>query len=89
RDAAHNRASDTIWVTVFAAVVPELSEPEDIVYEEGTTGHIITWTVGDRYPGTYAIYTNFGQVDSGSWANGTIPWNIDGFPQGTYNVTLV
>lgn len=68
---------------------PELSSPEDLVFEEGTTGHVITWVVGDRYPGNYTIYTDSRQVDAGSWTNGTIPWNVDGLKQGTYNVTLV
>ena len=89
RDLYNNIGSDTVWVTVFAAASPELSAPEDIAYEEVTTGHVINWAVGDRYPGTYAIYTNSRQVDFGSWVNGTIIWNVDALTPGTYNITLV
>ncbi|MFQ6127093.1 MAG: hypothetical protein ACE5R6_21160, partial [Candidatus Heimdallarchaeota archaeon] len=89
RDLFNNRASDTVWVTVFAAAAPELSTTEDIAYEEETTGYVINWTVGDRYPGIYAIYLNSKKMDTGSWVNGTIPWNVDGLTEGTYNVTLV
>jgi len=67
---------------------PELSAPEDLAFEEETTGHVITWVVGDRCPGTYAIYTDSGRVDSDTWTNGTITWNVDGLALGTYNVTL-
>ncbi|NIO11742.1 MAG: hypothetical protein GTO40_28455, partial [Deltaproteobacteria bacterium] len=89
RDLNRNRTLDTIWVTVFATANPELSAPEDIAVEEGTSSRVITWAVGDRFPGTYAIYTNSEQVDSGSWTNGTITWGVDGLTPGTYNVTLV
>ena len=86
---ANNSASDTIWVTVSTAVVPEISSPADIAYEEGTTGHLINWTVGDRHTGTYEIYNNSIKVDYGSWANGTLIWDVDGLSTGTYNFTMV
>lgn len=88
-DMANNNVSDTVWVTVTASASPELSSPENIIYKEGTTGHIISWVAEDRYPGTYEIYIDSEQVDSGSWTNGTLNWNVDELSAGTYNVTLV
>ena len=88
-DETRNRALDTVLVKVFPTGAPELSTPEDITYEEGVTGQIITWTAGDRHPETYVIYINSVQVATGTWSNGTITWKGDELTQGTYNMTLM
>ena len=67
---------------------PYLSSPT-FAYEEGTTGHFLSWTMRHPHPKTYAIYNNSVLMDSDSWTNGTITWNIDGLAAGTYNFTLV
>ncbi len=69
---------------------PELSPPT-FTYEEGTTGHVLRWTMGDLHPGSYMIYNNFSDfVQEGAWADGeTIEYNIDGLAVRTYEFTLV
>ncbi|MHA1205522.1 MAG: glycoside hydrolase family 113, partial [Candidatus Heimdallarchaeaceae archaeon] len=43
------------------------SIPEDLTFEEGSTGHTLTWIVTDTNPSTYTIYSNGTEVTSGSW----------------------
>lgn len=45
--------------------------------------------VGDRNPGSYAIYNNSARGDSGFWTNGMIAWNVDGLTASTYNFTII
>lgn len=69
---------------------PDLSPPI-FTYESGsTTGHVLSWTIGDRHPGTYELFNNSILIlQSDSWINGTIECNIDGLALDTYNFTLV
>ena len=87
-DSAQHNATDTVSVTVATAAAPILSTPADLTYEEGTTGHLLNWEVGDRSPDTYTIYMNSNQVETGTWTNGTLSWNVDNFASGTYNMTI-
>ncbi|XOB46885.1 MAG: NosD domain-containing protein [Candidatus Nealsonbacteria bacterium] len=64
--------------------------PNDVTYEEGTTGHNISWTATDLNPGTYKIYRDGLEIDSGTWESGiAITINVDGLAIGSYNYTIV
>ena len=91
---SYGAGSYDFWLVKTAPVPPEtippnLSSPNDITFQKGTTGHIINWTVGDRHPNIYEIYKNSLLIDAGSWINGTITWSADGLAEGTYNITIV
>ena len=79
QDLFLNQAVDNVWVTVIVAnsSIPELSSPEDLVFEQGAIEQIITWTVGDRHPDNYTLYLNSALMDSGDWTNGTIAWPVE------------
>ena len=78
-------------VTVFDATNPIIvTTTSPISYNEGTTGHSITWNATDNYAATYRIYKNGSQIQSGSWTSGTaIVKSVDGLLKGTYNYTIV
>ena len=62
------------------------TQPDDIRYEDGTTGHVLNWTVGDRYPNTFqANFPNIMWI-IGDWTNGTLTLNIDGLAPRDYHV---
>jgi parallel beta-helix repeat protein len=70
-------------------IPPVVDSPADITYEEGTTGHIISWNATDNNPGNYIIYREGVEVDSGSWTSGVaITINVDGLTVGSYNYTI-
>ncbi|MHA1224068.1 MAG: NosD domain-containing protein, partial [Candidatus Heimdallarchaeaceae archaeon] len=63
--------------------------PDDYLYEEGTTGHNLTWVVTDFNPDYYWIYVNETVAQEGSWDSGEpITISIDGLTAGTYNYTI-
>ena len=68
---------------------PTIDHPADMDYEEGTTGHSITWTSSDEHPSQYVGYRNGTQVVSESWDGGSIAVNADGLSVGVYNYTIV
>ncbi|MHA2100122.1 MAG: hypothetical protein ACW99A_15715, partial [Candidatus Kariarchaeaceae archaeon] len=89
-DTSGNRYHDTVWVTVEDTILPSLTSPLDLNYEQGTTGHNISWTATDTFPGSYSIFKEGILVDSGFWSNGTpIVLDIDGYIFGIYNITII
>ncbi|MBN2151350.1 MAG: hypothetical protein JW839_07895, partial [Candidatus Lokiarchaeota archaeon] len=73
-------------------VMPAITSPDDVTYEEGTTGNAITWRVTDASTGAtaYSVYRNGTQVNTGSWVPGNIVViPIDGLLKGEYNFTIV
>jgi len=88
-DASNNNATDTVIVTVEDTTAPAVDSPADITYEEGTTGHSISWNATDNNPGSYVIYKDGIEVNSGSWTSGIpITINVDGLTVGSYNYTI-
>ncbi|MHA2335199.1 MAG: hypothetical protein ACXAEU_24425, partial [Candidatus Hodarchaeales archaeon] len=69
--------------------LPDVSNPSDISYTEGSTANFIIWTVGDQNPGVYNV-TKDGTlyVSDTSWSNGTISINVDGLAVGTYTFII-
>jgi len=89
-DKAGNSANDIVEVTVFETINPLIDHPADISYEEGTTGHSISWTATDANPGTYVVYLEGTELGSDSWTSGVpITIYIDGLSEGSYNFTIV
>ncbi len=88
-DTSGNYANDTVFVTVIETIEPTIDHPADMDYEEGTTGHSITWTSSDEHPSHYVVYRNGTQVVSESWDGSSITVNVDGLGVGVYNYTIV
>ncbi|MEM4735626.1 MAG: NosD domain-containing protein [Candidatus Thorarchaeota archaeon] len=88
-DAYSNWARDTVIVRVVDTTAPLVTGPDDMQYECGTTGNLITWIASDPHPQQYEIYRNGSLVSSGGWTSPTIVVNVDGLAPGTYNYTLV
>ncbi|MCY3411015.1 MAG: BspA family leucine-rich repeat surface protein [Candidatus Heimdallarchaeota archaeon] len=87
-DASGNRNSDTVVIIVTPSTLPDLYTLPDYSYENGTLGHVLTWTVGDQYPYNYTITKDGSPVDSGTWTNGTISIDIDWLLVGNYTFVL-
>lgn len=88
-DAAGNSVSDTVFVSIEDSDPPNVDSPDDIIYEQGSSGNDIVWTLGDRNPGFYRVEGNGTTVGDTVWTNGTITVDIDDFTPGTYNHTIV
>ncbi|MDF1540894.1 MAG: hypothetical protein P1Q69_18500, partial [Candidatus Thorarchaeota archaeon] len=89
-DVAENSATDMVYVTVTDNSAPTiLNEPDDRIFNEGETGHLILWNVTDLNPDVYIVYVNDTVHSSGSWEN---PWMFEfviEYPLfGVWNYTL-
>ncbi|MCY3414927.1 MAG: BspA family leucine-rich repeat surface protein [Candidatus Heimdallarchaeota archaeon] len=89
-DSENNWLTDTVIIDVIDTTIPELSQPDDLSYEETTIGNEIVWSAGDPNPGQYYILLN-GSIHQSiqGWVNGTITTSIDELTHGSYNFTLV
>ncbi|MHA2032531.1 MAG: ABC transporter substrate-binding protein, partial [Candidatus Kariarchaeaceae archaeon] len=66
------------------------STPGFLIYDEGTTGHVLVWNTTDENPDVYTLYRNGIEIDSGTWDNpSAIVINVDGLAKGIYNYTIV
>ena len=89
QDIFNNSILDTVFVTVLENVVPDLNSPLDLIYESGTTGHFIYWSVGDTNPGIYNVTVDGSiYITTYIWANGTITVNVDDLAIGSHNFTI-
>lgn len=89
-DEGGNSDTHTIWVTVVNDdTAPTIDIPDDITYDEFTTGHWMTWTPSDDYPSNYTIYRNGVVINSDPWDGNPVGILIDGLPYGDYNHTIV
>ncbi len=90
-DVGSNVASDTVAVIVSDGTLPLIDSPANITYDEGTTGHSITWNPSDLNPMNYTIYRDGVPVKTGSWNASveTISISVDGLSLGIYNYQIV
>jgi hypothetical protein len=87
-DSFGNMISDTVMVTVPDNIPPEISNPDDLSYEIGTSGNQIEWTVGDVNPGTYNVTLDGTLYTEGTWTNGTTTLDIDDLAIGAYEFII-
>ncbi len=88
-DEGGNSATSTVWITVIDDdTTPIIDVPDDITYDELSTGHWLTWTPSDANPDTYVVYRNGVVIDSGVWDGSQVAIQIDGLDYGSYNYTL-
>lgn len=85
-------ATDNVTVNVVTDTGPPIIDsPPDVTYAEGTTGNNITWTTSDDSPGTWIVYQNGTEYDSGTLTGSPedIVIDIDGLDYGIYNFTVI
>ncbi len=88
-DEVGNSNSNDVSVIVLPSVDPEISHPEDISFETGETGNILTWTATDLYPDTYIITYQGYNSQPIPWSSGVpISFPLDSLPEGNYVVTI-
>ncbi|MBD3406330.1 MAG: hypothetical protein GF411_09490 [Candidatus Lokiarchaeota archaeon] len=87
-DTVGNSVVDTVFVTVEDTTAPVLDSPVDYQYNEGTTGHNITWSANETNPEEYIVYRNGSVLTSPSWDGSDIVVHIDGLSYGVYNYTI-
>ena len=69
---------------------PEISTPNDIIYEAGDTGHQIVWTITNFTPYVYELIRNGSILISAVWSTGdSLVVSVDNLPPMSYNYTLV
>ena len=73
-------------MTVTDIVPPDLSSPEDVTYEFGTSGRAISWTGTDADPLRYEVYHYAGLYTEGFWnrSGEFITINTDRLEVGAY-----
>jgi len=71
--------------------VPIVDSPIDIVYVEGTTGHIITWHISDDDPERVLIFMNGEFLTETPWENlnESIHIIVDGLTRGNYEFMIL
>lgn len=90
-DESGNSEFDEVSVTVYDITAPTFdTPPNDVTFNEGVTGKIITWIGEDLHPSTYEIWNSTDQITSGSWSsNGNKTYDLDGLFMGIYNFTII
>ena len=78
--------SDTVIVNVYDGTNPFINDPSDIVYEETTTGHKVTWITNDLNPYWYNITIDGILDEQGPWNGSNIEYSVDGLFLGTYQI---
>ena len=85
-------ASNKIWSEGGAEHtknIPTLSSPTDINYQQGSTGHSISWIANDDNPNNYVITKDGLNVKSGTWTSGNpITINVDGLSPSSYTYAI-
>ena len=83
-DSVGNEAYRKVIFTLDTSS-PTITHPEEVLYEEGTTGHAITWSSSDATPASFRITRDGAFVlVSCCWYGEPISINVDGLPVGNY-----
>jgi hypothetical protein len=86
-DKGGNFVSETVIVPVTSfqdTTNPTIDHPSDLTYEEGTTGHNLTWTPSDANPSSFLVLRDGILVIGGPWSGEQLIISIDGLSAGIY-----
>ncbi len=75
-------------VDIPTPTTPAISPSGDLEFVQGTSGHLIWWTVSAAAPFEYSILQNGVEVENGTWHSGVIAYSVDGLPPGSYTFVL-
>ncbi|MFX1284643.1 MAG: Ig-like domain-containing protein [Promethearchaeota archaeon] len=91
-DEAGNYNSSIVFITVFHKVPdstqPTIIPPNPIEYEEGSTGHNLTWYCSDDHPYAFRTVINGTELLYSPWRGENITTSVDGLDIGIWVVTL-
>ncbi|MFX1488437.1 MAG: chitobiase/beta-hexosaminidase C-terminal domain-containing protein [Promethearchaeota archaeon] len=76
--------TDDVIVTVVDNDNPTIKGPTNVRFDEGTTGHIITWIAYDAFPDSFSITRDNVVICNGSWGGESITINVDDITFGEY-----
>ncbi|MDF1540025.1 MAG: hypothetical protein P1Q69_14100 [Candidatus Thorarchaeota archaeon] len=76
-DAGGNTTEDIVIVYVLDTIPPNITSPDDVSYEEGLTGNVITWSPDDLNPSNYSLFLDGTELETGDWDGGPITISID------------
>ncbi len=82
-------ATDRYPFTLIDETPPTIDHPDDVDYEEGTTGHSIIWSPYDLYPREWELVRNGTPIDSRTWKALPIELDVDGLTPGFWNFTII
>ncbi|MCH8906394.1 MAG: hypothetical protein IH840_04820, partial [Candidatus Heimdallarchaeota archaeon] len=89
-DAVGNLVTDTVLVNIVDTTPPSVSSEPNLLYEQGTTGNPIGWTLSDADPNNFEVLQNGSLVLSDTWLDGDrIVINVDELSLGTHNFKIV
>ncbi len=86
-DEEQNSASDSVLVTVTStqdSINPVIDSPDDVFYDEGSTGHTVKWTPTEANPASFLVKQNGLYVVGGPWDGDPINISVDGLAAGAY-----
>ncbi len=72
----------------FDTTPPQLSSPGDVSYEEGTTGHTVTWQGSDLTASHYNVTLNGVSYIDSDWDGSDIVIEIDGLDVGLHTLEI-
>ncbi|MBD3405277.1 MAG: hypothetical protein GF411_03960 [Candidatus Lokiarchaeota archaeon] len=82
-------AIDTVWITVTPAEAPEITGPDDFLYEEGISEYVIYWNFTDQSPDTLIAYYNNAPILTQSYASeDSLVYDAGNLSEGDYNLTI-
>jgi len=87
-NTAGYKAERTVAVSVRDYTPPEVSSPDDIEYEMGTSGHSITWTMDDIHPDKVRVLVNGSASAWVTWSGSQHTESVDGLSLGVYEYTI-
>ncbi len=88
-DGSGNEVISSVIVRVIEYDDPTIDSPEDMLFEEGSTGHTLLWKPYDASPKSYEILQNGTPVKSGDWAGEWLFDILDSLSAGDYNYSCV
>jgi hypothetical protein len=90
-DENGNSVEDIVLTTAEDNVDPTISQPEDIIMVEGTTGLTISWNGTDLNPYYYSVTLDSSQYDSGNWISSLqeIVISLDGLEMGVHTFEII
>jgi hypothetical protein len=89
KDTLGKIGTDTVLVTVADSTIPQIDNPEDIQYELGSTGNIVTWNPSDLDPDFYRVCFDGAPMNNTSWNGGSVSIGVDGLSVGSHYVSLI
>ncbi|MFW9965136.1 MAG: hypothetical protein ACFFCX_16310 [Candidatus Sifarchaeia archaeon] len=88
-DTLDSYSTDSVIVTVVDTTGPLVSNPIDIEFILGTSGHTINWSASELYPENWSVYVNGTFLISDSWNGSDVLLPIDNLEVGIYNYTII